>query len=69
MKKFIVAFVAVLFISISVMAPSAEAVVFPNGMANQCCSPYTNMPVCGGGWQPAGSQCTCVGVPGFGYAC
>lgn len=47
----------------------AEAVVYPNGMANQCCSPATGYPVCWVPLMPAGASCWCNGVPGNGYAC
>jgi len=67
MKK-LIAFVTVLFIGISVMAPSAEAVVAPNGMANQCCN-MAGYAVCWVPWMPAGANCYCNGVPGVGYAC
>lgn len=67
MKK-LIAFVTVLFIGVSVMAPSAQAVVYPNGMANQCCD-GNGYPRCWVPPMPAGYSCYCNGIPGTGYAC
>jgi len=67
MKK-LITFVVVLFVSVSVLAPNANAVVAPNGLANQCCD-VNGYPRCVIPWIPAGGSCFCYGIPGNGYAC
>lgn len=67
MKK-LITFVAVLIVSVSAFAPSASAVVAPNGMANECCD-GNGYARCLVPWMPAGAACYCNGIPGTGYAC
>jgi hypothetical protein len=71
MKKIILALVVCfsLVLPFATQEKVAEATVFPNGYANQCCSPANGYPVCWIPATPAGAACYCNGVPGVGYAC
>lgn len=68
MKKKIISCAFVLFTGVMLFAPTANAVVAPNGMANQCCD-ASGTPRCMVPWMPAGAACYCNFIPGQGYAC
>jgi hypothetical protein len=70
MKKIVLSLIVcgVLVLPFVAQEKKAEAVVYPNGLANQCCNP-AGYPVCSVPWMPAGAVCYCNYVPGTGYAC